>query len=97
MRAKSEAIDGGSRFSPPVRIAGVGQFGCAQAGGGRSFSRAQVVPGSVDAAGGFNGSGQGILMNKLAMGSDGAVAVVNSSLLLGAQSRVWMIRGHLRR
>ena len=63
--------------------------------GGRSFSLPRVVPGSVDAAGGFNGSSQGLLMNKLAVGSDGAVAVVNSSLLPGAHSRVWLMRGRL--
>ncbi|WP_349281429.1 sialidase family protein [Polaromonas hydrogenivorans] len=65
------------------------------ANGGRSFSRPGVVPGSVDAAGGFNGSSQGLLMNKLAVSDDGAVAVVNSSLLPGAHSRVWLMRGRL--
>lgn len=65
------------------------------ANGGRSFSRPGVVPGSVDAAGGFNGSSQGLLMNKLAVGPGGAVAVVNSSLLPDVHSRVWLMRGRL--
>ena len=55
---------------------------------GRSFSRYGVVPGSAGAAGGFNGSNQGLLMKKLAVSSDGDVAVVNSSLLFGAHNRV---------
>jgi hypothetical protein len=63
--------------------------------GEHSFSRPGVVPGSVDAAGGFNGSTQGLLMSKLAVSRDGAVAVVNSSMLPGAQSRVWLMRGRL--
>jgi hypothetical protein len=63
--------------------------------GGHSFSRPGVVPGSMGAAGGFNGSSQGLLMSKMAVSRDGAVAVVNSSLLPGAHSRVWLMRGRL--
>ena len=61
--------------------------------GGRSFSRPAVVPHSVDAGGGFNGSSQGLLMNKLAVNEAGASAVVNSSLKQGSHSRVWLMRG----
>ena len=68
--------------------------------GGRTFSPPAVVAGSADAAGGTNGSHQGLLMQKLAVNRHGAVAVVNSSLKEGlgndARSRVWLIRGRAR-
>jgi hypothetical protein len=60
--------------------------------GGRSFSVPAVVPGSIDPAGGSNGSQQGLLMKKLAVNSAGAVAIANSSLKEGERSRVWLIR-----
>jgi hypothetical protein len=60
--------------------------------GGRNFSAPAVVPGSMDPAGGSNGSRQGLLMKKLAVNSSGAVAIVNSSLKDGERSRVWLIR-----
>lgn len=63
------------------------------ADGGRSFSRPTVVAHSVDAAGGFNGSSQGLLMQKLAVNGAGEIAVVNSSLKHGSHSRVWLTRG----
>jgi len=63
--------------------------------GGRTFSPPDVVPGSADPAGGFNGSGQGLLMRKLAVSPAGAVAIVNSSFKPGARSRVWLVRGSL--
>ncbi len=62
---------------------------------GRSFTPPAVVPGSIDPAGGFNGSNQGLLMKKLAVNGRGAVAIVNSSLKANERSRVWLIRGTL--
>ncbi len=62
---------------------------------GRSFTPPAVVPGSIDPAGGFNGSNQGLLMRKLAVNGRGAVAIVNSSLKANERSRVWLIRGTL--
>jgi BNR repeat-like domain len=63
--------------------------------GGTTFTQPVVVPGSIDAGGGFNGSSQGLLMRKLAVNRQGAVAIVNSSLRPGAHSRVWLMRGRL--
>jgi hypothetical protein len=65
--------------------------------GGRSFSSPAVVPDSLDAAGGFNGSSQGLLMKKLAVNAGGAIAIVNSSLKEGSHSRIWLMRGALPR
>jgi hypothetical protein len=64
--------------------------------GGKSFTPPGVVPGSIDPAGGFNGSTQGLLMKKLAVNRDGVVAIANSSLKLNEYSRVWLIRGEMR-
>jgi hypothetical protein len=64
---------------------------------GRTFSPPALVPGSADPAGGSNGSHQGLLMRKLAVNHDGAVAIVNSSLKDGEKSRVWLVRGFLQR
>ncbi len=60
---------------------------------GRHFSKPAIIPGSIDPAGGFNGSHQGLLMSKLAVGPAGTVAVVNSSLMQDRRSRVWLMRG----
>jgi hypothetical protein len=60
---------------------------------GRRFGAPVLVPGSADEAGHWNGSHQGLLMKKLAVNGDGAIAVVNSSLKEGERSRVWLIRG----
>lgn len=62
---------------------------------GSSFTPPTLVPGSIDPAGGLNGSNQGFLMRKLAVNSRGAVAIVNSSLKPNERSRVWLIRGAL--
>jgi hypothetical protein len=62
---------------------------------GRSFSAPAAVPGSADPGGGVNGSGQGLLMRKLAVNGRGEVAIVNSSFKPGERSRVWLIRGSL--
>lgn len=63
--------------------------------GGRNFASPTVVPDSSDPAGGTNGSHQGLLMSKLAVNRAGVVAIVNSSLRPGKQSRVWVIRGEM--
>jgi hypothetical protein len=65
--------------------------------GGATFTKPGVVPGSIDADGGFNGSNQGLLMKKLAVNQAGALAIVNSSLKPGAHSRVWLTRGRMPR
>jgi hypothetical protein len=63
---------------------------------GMQFSAPRLIPGSVDPAGGFNGSTQGLLMNKLSVRADGEFAVVNSAVKIGSHSRVWLLRGALR-
>lgn len=60
---------------------------------GRSFTAPVLVPESAD--GGWNGSSQGLLMRKLAVGRDGEIAIVNSSFKENERSRVWLIRGRL--
>ena len=60
--------------------------------GGRSFSAPARVPESEALEGGSNGSQQGLLGKKLAVDRDGRIAIVNSSLLPGAHSRVWLMR-----
>ena len=65
--------------------------------GGRSFDAARTVPGSAAPHGGGNGSQQGLLGKKLAVDRDGRIAVVNSSLVPGEGSRVWLMRGELAR
>jgi hypothetical protein len=64
---------------------------------GRGFTPPEVVPGSADIRGGWNGSSQGLLMKKLALNEAGMIAVVNSSLKQGVHSRVWMMRGVIPR
>jgi hypothetical protein len=61
--------------------------------GGRSFSVPAPIPGSSAPEGGSNGSQQGLLGRKLALDAAGRIAVVNSSLLPGRRSRVWLMRG----
>ena len=65
--------------------------------GGSSFSVPHVIPNSIEAGGGNNGSYQGLLMKKLAVSGNGTVAVVNSSLIEGVSSRVWLLSGRLSR
>jgi hypothetical protein len=61
---------------------------------GDTFSAPALVPGSIDARGGANGSQQGRLMQKLAVNGS-TIAVANSSLKDGDRSRVWLMRGEL--
>lgn len=63
--------------------------------GGRSFAAPMSVPHSADPRGGTNGSHQGRLMEKLALSRDGRIAIANTSLLQGRQSRAWLMRGQL--
>ena len=63
--------------------------------GGRRFAPPARVPDSRGPAGGSNGSHQGLLQEKLAVGPAGAVAAVNASLAPGTGSRVWLMRGTL--
>lgn len=72
-------------------------LGLAVSEDGVDFGAAQAVPGSADAAGGFNGSSQGWLMRKLAVRADGEFALANSALKPGSHSRVWVMRGTLDR
>ncbi|WP_156885598.1 sialidase family protein [Massilia niastensis] len=59
---------------------------------GLTFGPSRLVPGSEDPAG-VNGSHQGLLGKKLAVGKDGAITVINSSLGFGQASRIWLIQG----
>jgi BNR repeat-like domain len=63
--------------------------------GGGTFAEPVLVPDSADA--GWNGSSQGLLMRKLAVNRHGAFAIVNSSFEDKERSRVWLIRGQLKR
>lgn len=63
---------------------------------GAGFTRSSVVPHSADGADGRNGSQQGVLGQKLVVGPQGRIAVVNSSLAPGRGSRVWVMRGRSR-
>jgi hypothetical protein len=65
------------------------------ADGGTTFDRPAAVPGSDADGQGFNGSQQGLLMDKLAVNAAGAVAVVNSTFRPGEHSRVRLYRGRL--
>ncbi|HEU0034942.1 MAG TPA: sialidase family protein [Kofleriaceae bacterium] len=61
---------------------------------GATFTAPSAIANSSDPQGGWNGSHQGRLMNKLAVRA-GRIAVVNSSLEPGDHSRVWLIRGRM--
>lgn len=58
---------------------------------GAGFGHPSFIPGSGDVQG-RSGSQQGILGSKLSAGRDGAVAIVNSRLTQGRESRVWLMR-----
>jgi hypothetical protein len=62
--------------------------------GGATFTTPVVVPHSTDRGGGWNGSHQGQLMEKLAL-RDGLIAIAQSALAHGNHSRVWLLRGRL--
>jgi hypothetical protein len=62
--------------------------------GGQTFAAPAILPGSLEPDQGFNGSLQGLLMQKLAANSRGDIAVVNSTFTPGQRSRIWLFRGH---
>jgi hypothetical protein len=62
---------------------------------GRTFAPPVMVPGSTDPSGGINGSQQGLLMKKLAVNDDDAIAIVNSTFIPGKSSQVRLFRGRL--
>ena len=63
---------------------------------GQTFARPSIIPGSFDPEHSFNGSLQGLLMQKLAANNRGDIAVVNSTFTPGQRSRLWLILGHAR-
>jgi hypothetical protein len=62
--------------------------------GGTTFGEPTLVAHSVDPGGGFNGSHQGRLMDKLAARC-GRIVIANSALDHGRASRAWFVRGQL--
>jgi hypothetical protein len=64
--------------------------------GGQTFAKPSIIPGSLDPDQGFNGSLQGLLMQKLAANNRGGIAVVNSTFKPGQSSQIWLILGHVR-
>lgn len=84
------AVDGRGAVHIAWDIGGESPRGLAYTVLGRS--KPVSVPHSAGAAGGRNGSQQGLLGKKLAVGADGGVALVNSSLAPGKGSRVWLLR-----
>ena len=63
---------------------------------GRSFAPAEIVPRSDDPRLGVNGSQQGSLMTRLAVNSEGTLAIVNSTCASGRSSRIWLWRRSTR-
>jgi hypothetical protein len=59
---------------------------------GQTFAAPSVIPGTFDPALGFNGGQQGLLMRKLAVNADGAIAVVHPTFKAGEESRIWLLR-----
>lgn len=93
------ALAGDGRSTLVVAWENMDKAGRAQALGiavsrdaGRRFSAPETVPGSAAPPGGSSGSQQGLLGAKLAVGRDGRIALVNSSLVPGQRSRVWLMR-----
>lgn len=62
--------------------------------GGDSFSPPSVVPETDNPRYGFTGSMNGLLMQKIAVNSTGAIAVVNSNFNMNQSSHIWLIRGN---
>ncbi|PSQ96916.1 MAG: hypothetical protein BRD55_04545 [Bacteroidetes bacterium SW_9_63_38] len=61
---------------------------------GRTFSRPTVLPGSENLVHGFNGSQQGLLLEKLAVNARGHLVVVNSTFQPNTTSHIWLYHGH---
>jgi len=78
---------------PEERSVGLG-FSCL-AGHAQALAPSTIIPGTDEPGLGFNGSQQGLLMQKLALNAQDDVAVVNSRFLAGDSSRVRLFRGRL--
>jgi len=63
--------------------------------GGRRFSAPALIPGTTAPGLGFNGSLQGLLMQKLAVNPDGLIRIVNSRFKPDQHSRIRLLRGRL--
>ena len=93
------AVDGGDRVYVSWEVMAKGAprphaLGIAVSGdGGKRFGLPAQVPGSAVERGAGGGSHQGLLGKKLAADATGRLAVVNSSMLPGERSRVWLMRG----
>ncbi len=62
---------------------------------GQTFASPEIVPGTRDPELGFNGSQQGLYMNKLAVNKNGELAIVNSTFRENEASRIRLIRGRI--
>ena len=62
---------------------------------GETFSSPEIIPGSIDPRGGHNGSRQGLLMRKLAVGPNAQPAIVNSTFREGQSSHIWLWLGRV--
>jgi len=58
--------------------------------GGQTFKPPSLIPNSANPLLGFNGSQQGLLMNKLAVNEAGMIAVVNSTFRANEKSYIWL-------
>lgn len=64
---------------------------------GRTFRTPSIVPGTAEPEDGSSGGLQGLLMQKLAVNDDGAIAVGHSRFQRNEASRVRLVRGLLTR
>jgi len=79
---------------PRARRRPVGLSLAVSQNGGSAFRMAGPVPATADPKRGVNGSQQGLLMDKLALGRNGALAVVETRFRRGESSRIRLHRGH---
>jgi hypothetical protein len=61
-----------------------------------NFSEPFPIRYSASPDGGYNGSLQGQLMEKIAVNESGKVFIINSSFTLNRQSRIWIISGKIK-
>ncbi len=61
--------------------------------GGRTFAPPAEIPTSVDLALGSSGGRQGLLMKKLTVNAEGAIAAVHSTFKRNKSSHIWLFRG----
>ncbi|MEZ4600099.1 MAG: sialidase family protein [Syntrophotaleaceae bacterium] len=61
--------------------------------GGQTFASPRDIPGTGDPALGTGGGRQGLLMKKLAVNDQGAIAVAHSTFKRNQSSHVWFLRG----